>query len=64
MVTREEYEALLRRVELLEGHQHSYTAPRNANLTGTWATTGPRRDTGGEAAAAYLKQMRESKAKR
>ena len=39
-VSRDEYEALLARVEKLESHQHSYTGPRDA-LASRWYTTGP-----------------------
>ena len=43
----------------LETHQHSYTAPRSANLNGTWATTSPRRDTQSAARAVYAQQMKD-----
>lgn len=58
-VSRDEYEALLARVEKLESHQHSYTGPRDA-LAGWWYTTGPeRRADDDHAHADYLKAMKE-----
>jgi hypothetical protein len=58
-VSRDEYEALLARVEKLESHQHSYTGPRDA-LASRWYTTGPeRRADDDHAHADYLKAMKE-----
>jgi hypothetical protein len=59
MISRKEYDALVRRIEALENHQHTYWGPRG--LAGRPLTTQPQRDTGAAAHATYLKQQADKK---